>query len=155
MGEIRLAAEGDIPRIGQLLMQVAKVHSDIRPDIFKPGLRKYDDEALRANLKDESRPIFGYDEGEGALGYAFCEMQSFGDANLQNRKSLYIDDLCVDERARGKGIGRRLYEHVCAWAKAQGCYDLTLNVWEGNDSARRFYERMGMRPKETQMEYIL
>ena len=155
MGEIRLAAEGDIPRIGQLLMQVAKVHSDIRPDIFKPGLRKYDDEALRAILKDESRPIFVYDEGEGALGYAFCEMQSFGDANLQNRKSLYIDDLCVDERARGKGIGRQLYQHVCAWAKAQGCYDLTLNVWEGNDGARRFYESMGMRVLKTGMETIL
>ena len=155
MGEIRLAAEGDIPRIGQLLMQVAKVHSDIRPDIFKPGLRKYDDEALRAILKDESRPIFVYDEGEGALGYAFCEMQSFGDANLQKRKSLYIDDLCVDERARGKGIGRQLYQHVCAWAKTQGCYDLTLNVWEGNDGARRFYESMGMRVLKTGMETIL
>ncbi len=82
-------------------------------------------------------------------------MQSFGDANLQKRKSLYIDDLCVDERARGKGIGRRLYEYVCAWAKAQGCYDLTLNVWEGNDGARRFYENMGMRVMKTGMGTIL
>ena len=155
MGEIRFATEKDIPRIGVLLMQVAKVHSDIRPDIFKPGLRKYDDAALREILKDESRPIFVYDEGEGTVGYAFCEMQNYGDANLQKRKTLYIDDLCVDERARGKGIGRRLYLHVCEWARAQGCYDLTLNVWEGNDGARRFYESMGMRVLKTGMETIL
>ena len=40
-------------------------------------------------------------------------------------------------------------------AKQIGCYEVTLNVWAGNTSAEKFYEKMGMRTKERQMEYIL
>lgn len=36
-----------------------------------------------------------------------------------------------------------------------GCYEVTLNVWSGNTSAEKFYEKMGMKTKERQMEYIL
>ena len=68
--------------------------------------------------------------------------------------SIYIDDLCVDETCRGKGVGEALFEHVKNEARRMGCYEVNLNVWEGNE-ARRFYEKMGMKPKETQMEIIL
>ena len=70
-------------------------------------------------------------------------------------KTLYIDDLCVDEECRGKHVGTILYKYVLNYAKEIGCYDVTLNVWEGNDNARVFYEKMGMFVKETQMEVIL
>ena len=50
---------------------------------------------------------------------------------------------------------QKIFEHVKEEAKKMGCYEVTLNVWEGNDTARRFYEKMGMVPKETQMEFIL
>ena len=69
--------------------------------------------------------------------------------------TLYIDDFCVDEKARGQHIGKRLFEYVRNEAKQLGCYEVTLNVWEGNDNALRFYRAMGFRPKETQMEYII
>ena len=69
--------------------------------------------------------------------------------------TLFIDDLCVDQNARGRQIGKKLYQHVLKFAKEKGCYDVTLNVWEGNDNARAFYEKMGMFVKETQMEVIL
>lgn len=68
---------------------------------------------------------------------------------------MFIDDLCVDEHARGMRVGEQLFTYVKEEAKRLGCYEVTLNVWEGNDSARGFYERMGLKPKETQMEYIL
>ena len=70
-------------------------------------------------------------------------------------KSLFIDDLCVDADTRGMHVGSALFEFAKEEAKRFSCYELTLNVWEGNDSARHFYEKMGMKPKETQMEYIL
>ena len=60
-----------------------------------------------------------------------------------------------EEGARGQGVGKALYEFAIGYARENGCYDVTLNVWEGNNSARAFYEKMGMFPKETQMEYIL
>ena len=75
--------------------------------------------------------------------------------NMVPFKSLFIDDLCVDQEARGQHIGESLFEYVKSEAKQLGCYEVTLNVWAGNISAEKFYEKMGMRTKERQMEYIL
>lgn len=55
---IRRATEVDIPLIGKLLLQVHRVHSDVRPDLFRKGGRKYTDEELKEIFSDESRPIF-------------------------------------------------------------------------------------------------
>ena len=75
--------------------------------------------------------------------------------NMVPFKSLFIDDLCVDQHARGQHIGESLFEYVKNEAKRMGCYEVTLNVWAGNTSAEKFYEKMGMKTKERQMEYIL
>ena len=52
-------------------------------------------------------------------------------------------------------IGESLFEYVKQQAKELGCYEVTLNVWAGNTPAEHFYEKMGMKTKERQMEYIL
>ena len=154
---IRRAQEKDIPAMKKLLSQVLELHAEIRPDIFIPGTTKYTTEELAAMLKDETRRIYAAaDENDDMIGYAFCELkkQPFSN-NMIPFTSLFIDDLCVDESARGKSIGRQLFEHVKEEAARLGCYEVTLNVWEGNDSARRFYEKMGMKVKETMMEVII
>lgn len=155
--KIRRAEEKDIPRIDALLSQVLEIHAALRPDLFVSGTRKYTDEELKGILKDENTPVFAAaDENDVLAGYAFCVMNDYsGSNNMQPVRSLYIDDLCVDENARGSHVGRSLYEYVMAYAKEQGCYSVTLNVWEGNDSARAFYDRMGFGIQKTVMEKIL
>ncbi len=155
--KIRRAEEKDIPRIDALLSQVLEIHAALRPDLFVSGTRKYTDEELKGILKDENTPVFAaVDENDVLAGYAFCVMNDYsGSNNMQPVRSLYIDDLCVDETARGLHVGRSLYEYVMAYAKEQGCYSVTLNVWEGNDSARAFYDRMGFGIQKTVMEKIL
>ena len=89
-------------------------------------------------------------------GYAFCiHKQKQGSTSLTDIKTLYIDDLCVDAAARGGHIGTRLYEYVIEYAKVCGCYNVTLNVWAGNDSALKFYEKVGLKVQKTGMEKIL
>ena len=154
---IRKAEEKDIPRILELLGQVLQIHADIRPDIFIPNTTKYTADELIELLKDEKRPIYAaVDEADVCVGYAFCQLQEqpFSN-NMVPFKSLFIDDLCVDQEARGQHIGESLFEYVKNEAKQLGCYEVTLNVWAGNISAEKFYEKMGMRTKERQMEYIL
>lgn len=155
--KIRRAEEKDIPRIDALLSQVLEIHAALRPDLFVSGTRKYTDEELKGILKDENTPVFAaVDENDVLAGYAFCVMNDYsGSNNMQPVRSLYIDDLCVDENARGSHVGKSLYEYVMAYAKEQGCYSVTLNVWEGNDSARAFYDRMGFGIQKTVMEKIL
>ena len=153
---IRRAIERDIPRMGDLLSQVCLVHHEGRPDIFKVG-RKYSDEELRTLLSDEDRPILvSVDENGEVMGYCFCIFQQHKDNSvLTDIKTLYIDDLCVDESLRGKHIGKELYEAALKLARDSGCYNLTLNVWSCNQSALRFYERLGLVPQKVGMEVIL
>ena len=74
---------------------------------------------------------------------------------LTDIKTLYIDDLCVYENLRGQHIGRQLYEYVKTFAKENGFYNLTLNVWSLNEGAQKFYESVGMVPQKIGMETIL
>lgn len=152
----RRADNGDIDDINRLLRQVLEVHHAGRPDVFKGGVKKYTDEELLGIIADDSRPIFVCDKGGRVLGYAFCVLIEHKDDNiLTDIKTLYIDDLCVDESERGTGVGAFIYENVRAFAKESGCYDLTLNVWECNPGAKRFYEKMGLVPQKIGMEQIL
>lgn len=152
---VRKADTTDIGRIIDLLRQVDMVHHEIRPDLFKPDTTKYSEQELEALLRDDSKPIFVYDDGK-VLGHAFCQITEVRDhVLLQDAKTLYIDDICVDEAARGKHVGKALYEYVREYAKSVGCYNITLNVWEGNDPALSFYRSMGMKVQKTGMEVVL
>ena len=152
---IRRANEGDIKRIVELLHQVNMVHHVLRPDLFKPHTTKYSEQELSLLLEDGSKPIFIYDDGT-VLGYAFCQVSEIRDNQLlEDIKTLYIDDICVDENVRGKHIGKSLYEYVRNYAQSIKCNNITLNVWEGNDAAYRFYKNMGMQVQKTTMEMIL
>ena len=152
---IRRAEIKDIPGIIELLHQVNMVHHVIRPDLFKPYTTKYDEQALEELLSDGNKPIFVFDDGV-VQGYAFCQVTEVkNDQLLQNIKTLYIDDICVDETARGKHVGKALYDYVHDYALSIGCYNITLNVWEGNEPAICFYRNMGMQVQKTTMETIL
>lgn len=154
---IRRAEERDIPRLGELLLQVCRVHWQGRPDLFRDGGRKYDGEELRTLLRDPERPILvALDEAGEVQGYAFCVYQRHrGEGSFNDMTTLYLDDLCVDERCRGQHTGRTLYEAVLDLARNTGCYNVTLNVWTCNESAMRFYEKCGLKPQKVGMEVIL
>ena len=155
--KVRKAAEKDIPKILDLLVQVDMVHHNGRPDIFKGPATKYSGEELKEIIKNEETPVFVcVDENDIPLGHAFCvHKQVTGDSVLTDIKTLYIDDICVDSKARGKHVGKTLYDYVISYAREQGFYNVTLNVWTCNPSALKFYEAMGLVPQKIGMEKIL
>ncbi len=152
---IRKAENRDIPRLTELLSQVLEVHASKRPDLFKSGTTKYDDAELTEIIADPERPIFVGEHDGVVVGYAFCVFQRHSERNVPNFTTLYIDDLCVDEKMRGLHVGRALYEYVLKYAREQGCYNVTLNVWACNESAMKFYERCGLQVQKIGMEKIL
>lgn len=154
--KIRYAGEEDIPALDRLLYQVHKIHSDTRPDLFKKGCKKYTDDELKEIISDKNRPIFVAEINNEVKGYAFCiHKQELNSFSLTDIKTLYIDDLCVDSDARGLHIGTRLYEYVLDYAKNNGYYNVTLNVWAGNDNAMNFYKHIGLKVQKIGMEKIL
>lgn len=154
---IRKANANDYKGVERLLVEVNNLHQKLRPDIFIENAVKYDEGKFDKIILNESTPVFVAVDDEGnVLGHLFCSVRDYEQVKVyKDFKSLFIDDLCIEESARGQGVGKALYEFAVGYARENGCYDVTLNVWEGNNSARAFYEKMGMFPKETQMEYIL
>ncbi len=154
---VRRAEEKDADAVMRLLEQVNRVHADGRPDLFKYAT-KYTRDELLSIFRDEGTPVFVCEDENGTvLGHAFTILHE-APPNLQLMqpvKTLYVDDICVDENARGKHVGTRLYEHVTAFAREKGCYNVTLNVWAFNTGAQRFYESMGMHVQKMGMEAIL
>lgn len=154
---IREAKREDIGRIMELLSQVLEIHAQTRPDIFVSGTTKYNEEELVSILDDPTRRIYvAAGDDDVLMGYAFCELRRQPDSvNLVSFTSIYIDDLCVDECFRGQHIGEKLFSHIRSEARNLGCYEITLNVWRGNEAAERFYEKMGFQVQKKYMEYIL
>lgn len=154
---IRRGEERDIPRLGELLMQVCRVHRRGRPDLFREGGRKYGDGELVRLLRDPDRPVLVAEDGAGRVqGYAFCVLERRdGSGAMEAGTTLYLDDLCVDEACRGQGGGKALYEAVLDLARSMGCYNVTLNVWSCNPDAMAFYEKCGLKVQKIGMEAIL
>ena len=157
MSKIRKATESDIDGILKLLLQIDKIHNEARPDIFKGPAYKYNKEELKELFENEKTPVFVYvDEHDNVLGHAFCVCKQEVNHNvLTDIKTLYIDDICVDENMRGKKIGKSLYDFVVDYAKENDFYNITLNVWECNPGAIEFYKKMGLVPQKIGMEIIL
>ncbi len=154
---VRKASEKDIPKILDLLVQVDMVHHTGRPDIFKGPATKYNGEELKEIINNKTTPVFVCtDESDIPLGHAFCvHKREVDNSVLTDIKTLYIDDICVDSEARGKHVGMTLYNYVIDYAKKQGFYNVTLNVWSCNEAAMKFYEAMGFAPQKIGMEKIL
>ena len=156
MYTIRQAEEKDIPSILKLLLQVDMVHHHGRPDLFKGPATKYTADDLKTILMSENTPVFVcVNEKDEVLGHGFCIFQQNGGALMAERKTLYIDDICIDEKARRTGAGKKLYDHILRFARINGCYNVTLNVWCCNPGAMAFYEKLGLQPYRIGMEKVL
>ena len=154
---VRRAENKDISGILRLLIQVDMVHHNGRPDIFKGPATKYTAGELEQIIKNDSLPVFVcVNEDDEVIGHAFCaHKQEINDNVLTDIRTLYVDDICVDENMRGKHIGKLLFDHVLNYGKEHDFYNITLNVWECNPGARQFYERLGFMPQKTGMEMII
>lgn len=156
MHSVRRAETRDIPAVLNLLVQVNMVHHNGRPDLFNGPTTKYTAEELKEIFSNDETPVFVCaDESGRVLGHGFCVMQHAGGRLMTEHDTLYIDDICVDENARGLGVGRALYDHILNYAREKSCYNVTLNVWTCNPGAMAFYEKLGLTPYRVGMEKIL
>lgn len=154
---VRPAERNDITGILDLLVQVDMVHHEGRPDLFKGPATKYNADELEQIIKDPKTPVFVcVDDAGFVCGHAFCiSKQVLNDSVITDIKTLYIDDICVDEKHRGQHIGTMLYDYVKGYAVSNGFYNITLNVWTCNPGAMKFYESLGLKPQKVCMEMIL
>jgi ribosomal protein S18 acetylase RimI-like enzyme len=61
----------------------------------------------------------------------------------------WIEDVVVDDAARGHGVGRKLNEAALAEAKARGAKDVSLTSRPSRAAANRLYQRIGFEARST------
>ncbi len=101
---IRKARQSDIPILNELLQDILQVHHQARPDIFKSAGQKFSEAELVALLENPDKPIFVFELEGQVVGHLFCELSTATGDVLEPVKTLFIDDLCVANSARGQRI---------------------------------------------------
>lgn len=81
-------------------------------------------------------------EADGAIqGMAVC----YERYSTWKGRRLYLEDIIVTEKARGRRIGELLFKACAAYAVEQGHEGMTWQVLDWNKDAIRFYDRLGAR----------
>ena len=149
---IRNAQLEDINKISELMLQVAKIHSNARKDIFKEkNIEEIKNEVN--NRMNNKENILIAEENNNIFGVIIYKIKEVREhKNLKDRTVLWIDELVVDENIRGKGIGKSLFLEVNKIAKENNCNAVELNCWNFNRQAIKFYEKCGMNTQRLIME---
>lgn len=141
---IRKAKVEDIKEISDILMQVSKLHSDNRPDIFKD---KKISEIIKWSediLKDNQKIVIVAESESKICGVAVCKIKTINEhINVKDTKIFSVDELCVDKEYRKKGIGSNLIAEAKRLAEENNCNRLELNCWKFNQDAMKFYKDIG------------
>jgi len=150
---IRPAQKEDYPAVSRLLLQIAKQHAELRPDLFRPKAKLSERSYRKLLKKAEKNPILVAVQENRVVGHMFTEViQQKKKHHKQARRVFYIDDLCIDETCRGRGLGRKFMEEAALLARINRCDSLELNVFQCNEGAIRFYENMGFTVQRVTME---
>ncbi len=139
---IRNMKADDYQNVDRLMSQVHRLHVEGRPDLYCEAEHIYTEEQFHEMINEEDSITVLAEEEDIVLG--ICMVSFRKRTCMIDRRTAYMDDLCVDESARGKGIGRKLFEYAKQKAKEMGAERLDLMVWGFNENAKRFYESMGM-----------
>lgn len=149
---IRNAQLEDINKISELMLQVAKIHSNARKDIFKE--KNIEEIKIEVNNRINNKEnILIAEENNNIYGVIIYKIKEVKEhINLKDRTILWIDELIVDEKVRKMGIGKNLFSEVKRIAKEKNYDAVELNCWNFNKQAICFYERCGMNIQRLIME---
>jgi GNAT superfamily N-acetyltransferase len=155
--EIRKAKIEDLEEITELLIQVKKLHENGRSDIFKPTMKSQaEEETIEILSGKRFQTIIATNEEDKAIGMAIYEVKERkGHKNLKDARTLWVEDIVVEEKQQGKRIGTRLMEELQKIAKKKKCIRIELNVWNFNTKAYEFYQKLGMNEQRTIMEFSM
>ena len=147
---LQLARESDWEEIKRLSVQIHDLHVQWRPDIFYHSEEPYPKEAFLKNIHE--RMVYAYKADDTVLGYVVLCLMSKGGPGVMEKKLLRLESICVDEAARGEGVGTAMVAGVRALAKAFGCDGVLLGMHPENEQALRFYQKCGFTIRTINLE---
>ena len=154
---IRNAVIEDCERIRPLQKEIADLHHNGRPDLFKAEPRYFTKEGFLERLNDPKHTVLIAETKNGqVVGYAFAWVIAYREhSTYVDFDCFYVNDLCVLKSHQRRGIGKKLMECCKERAREQKCKVMELGVWNFNREAIAFYQNCGMETRIRRMEYKL
>lgn len=150
---VRSAEEQELERVNVLRKQVNDLHVEGKPNIFKAnfydGLSDYIYEIWN---DDKKEIIVAINEGE-IVGYAvLAHINRAETLFMYERDYLDIDEIGVDKDYRRHGVASEMISYILDYTKDKGFKRVELNMWEFNQRALAFYEKVGFKTYRRCME---
>lgn len=151
---VRFAKEKDLDRVNELRKQVNDIHVEGRPDVFKAGFGEEIRDFAKIILESENSDIIVVEHDEKICGMACVDYVNRPETPYGKARSFYhVQEIAVDAKFRRQGVAKELLEFMIADAKKRKLDKIELDVWEFNDSAIKFYEKVGFSQTRRWMEY--
>ena len=147
---LELATTKDRSDINRLARQVHEMHVQWRPDLYQMPEELYPEELFTELVKQ--RELYVAKKDGAVIGFVLIRMRVSEGIGKITRKIMCIDQVCVDEPLRNRGIGSQMMEEVRILARACGCTDLQLGVYPQNDAAVSFYQKSGFMIRSIDMQ---
>lgn len=141
----RFAEPRDFDAVNALARQAHETHLAWRPDLFRAVQYPFEPSVFQRRV--EEKQLLLACDGDSILAYAAYDIRRTELPMLRERTVLLLDNLCVDEAHRRKGIASALLSYLCMLAKEWGCTDLELGCHPENAAGIALYESLGMRVK--------
>ena len=142
--------QGDYAAYCALLRELHTLHFAARPDVYTPEAALPDEEEFSAMLANSD--CFVSEDKGGVTGMGVMRLRTYESPSVKKHTVAWIEDLCVRKDRRGQGAGRSIYEALLACAREKKVERVELNVFGFNESARAFYEHMGLTERSRVME---
>lgn len=147
---LELARESDWDAVRRLSVQIHDLHVNWRPDLYYHCEEPY---AKAYFLEDiQNRLVYTAKVSGVVVGYVVLSVIEKGGPGTVEYKAMRLESICVEESARGQGIGKAIAADVRALAKAFGCREVILGVHPENDDAVAFYQKCGFTIRTINME---
>lgn len=147
---LELAKYSDREAVNNMAREVHAMHVAWRPDIYEMVDTLYPEDRFQEAIKQRQLYVAKIDSI--VVGYVLVKIRDYAWPGVVRRKVMLVDELCVEEMARGQGVGTEMMADVRALAKAFGCTDLQLGVYPQNDAAVAFYQKCGFTIRSIDMQ---
>jgi GNAT superfamily N-acetyltransferase len=141
MSIIQPATLHDIDALGGLLQQLFAIEADFHFDASKTG------HALQRLIEDDRACVLVARDDDKVIGMVTAQLVI---STAEGAYSAWVEDVVIDSRHRGKGLGKQLLNALEAWAKEQGATRLQLLADMQNEPALAFYRHNGWQQLQLQ-----
>jgi GNAT superfamily N-acetyltransferase len=150
----RPATPADVPRLAQLARAaIAELLPTRGGAVWRAREARPEplEENLAAALADPCVRVLVGTIDDVIVGYAAVRIEDLRDGTRLG----VVDDIYVEEEARGVGLGESMMNDLIAWCVDQGCFGMDAMALPGHRSTKNFFEESGFTARQLVMHHSL